>query len=61
VPSFAEPAIKFPASLKILRAGLMPAREIITHTFRLGEHEPIFKGIIEADQPIIKAVCTPHA
>ncbi len=59
-PTFAEPAIKFPMSLNILRKGLMPAQEIITHTFCLDDYEAVFRGIIEADRPIIKAVCTPH-
>ena len=61
IPAFAEPAIKFPMSLKILQRGMMDADALITHTFRLEDHEKIFKGIVEGDQPIIKAVCTPHA
>ncbi|MDP6106917.1 MAG: alcohol dehydrogenase catalytic domain-containing protein [Candidatus Brocadiia bacterium] len=59
-PTFAEPAIKFPMSLKLLQKGMMPAQDIISHTFRLEDYEATFKGIVEADQPIIKAVCTPH-
>lgn len=59
-PCFAEPAIKFPVSLKLLQRGMMYWQEIITHTFRLEEHEKIFRGIVEGTEPIIKAVCTPH-
>ena len=61
IPTFAEPAIKFPASLKILQKGMMDTRQIITHTFKLGEHKEIFHGIVDGRQPIIKAVCTPNA
>ncbi len=61
VPTFAEPAIKFPTSLKILQKGMMDSRQIITHTFKLGEHKAIFAGIVDGRQPIIKAVCTPNA
>ena len=60
IPTFAEPAIKFPVSLKLLQRGMMYWHEIITHTFRLEEHEKIFRGIAEGTEPIIKAVCTPH-
>jgi len=60
-PTFAEPAIKFPVSLKILKKGMMDAKALITHTFNLDHYEPIFRGIVEGDQPILKAVCTPHA
>jgi len=61
VPSFAEPAIKFPVSLKLLQRGMVDADTIITHTFKLEDYERIFKGIAEGAEPIIKAVCTPHA
>lgn len=61
VPSFAEPAIKFPVSLKILKSGMMDAKALITHTFKLEDAKKIFKGIAEGNEPIIKAVCTPHA
>lgn len=60
VPTFAEPAIKFPMSLKILQKGMMDARQIVTHTFKLGEHEKIFHGIVDGREPIIKAVCIPN-
>jgi len=59
-PTFAEPAIKFPVSLKILKKGLMDAKAIVTHTFGFDNYESVFRGIVEGDQPIIKAVCTPH-
>ena len=59
-PTFAEPAIKFPMSLKLLRKGMMDAATLITHTFTFDNYEEIFRGIIDGDQPILKAVCTPH-
>ena len=60
-PTFAEPAIRFPTSLKILQKGMMDTRQIITHTFKLKEHERIFRGIVDGRRPIVKAVCTPNA
>lgn len=59
-PTFAEPAIKFPASNNLLRDGLVDARLLVTHTFSLDEAKKTFTGIIEADEPIIKAVLLPH-
>jgi len=60
IPTFAEPAIRFPMSLKILQRGMMDWRQIVTHTFKLEEHKKIFAGIVDGKQPIIKAVCTPN-
>ena len=59
-PTFAEPAIKFPVSLKLLQKGMMDAKAIVTHTFTFDNYEAIFHGIVDGDQPILKAVCTPH-
>jgi len=59
-PTFAEPAINFPMSIKLLKTGMMDADAVITHTFNFDNYEEIFRGIVEGDQPIIKAVFTPH-
>lgn len=55
-PFFAEPAINFNVSIELLKKGLIPAREIITHTFEFKNAKNIFNSIIEGSEPIIKAV-----
>lgn len=58
-PTFAEPAINFPVSLEILRKGLVPAREMVTHTFGFADAKETMKAIIDGDRPIVKAVMLP--
>ena len=60
VPCFAEPAIKFPTSIRLLEKGLMPWRKLVTHTFGFEDYQGIFRGIAEGSEAIIKAVLTPH-
>ena len=60
IPTFAEPAINFPASNKLLREGLVDASLLITHTVGLDGVRDIMEAIIDGTQPIIKAVVTPH-
>ena len=55
-PFFGEPAINFNVSIELLKKGLIPAKEIITHTFRFKNAKSIFKSIIEGSEPVIKAV-----
>jgi len=55
-PFFAEPAINFNVSIELLKKGLIPAKEIITHTFEFKDAKNIFKSIIEGSEPVIKAV-----
>jgi len=59
-PTFAEPAINFPVSNRLLREGLVDADMLITHTFGFDNAEEIFRAIIDGSQPIIKAVMLPH-
>jgi len=59
-PTFAEPAINFPISNRLLRDGLVDAKALVTHTFRWGEEKETLRAIIEGSQPIIKAVMLPH-
>ena len=59
-PTFAEPAINFPVSCRLLRDNLIDGRKLITHTFGFNETRNIFKGIIEANLPVVKAVMLPH-
>jgi len=58
-PTFAEPAINFPVAINLLKEGLLPAGDIITHTFGFGEARETMEAVIEGSQPIVKAVMLP--
>ncbi len=60
-PAFAEPAINFPVSMKLLREKVVDPELLITHTFSFGSALDVFRGIVEGSQPIVKAVMTPNA
>ena len=60
IPTFAEPAINFPISNRLLRDGLVDAKALATHTFGFDQATEIMQGIIDGSQPIIKAVMLPH-
>jgi len=55
-PTFAEPAINFPLSTKLLREGLVDASVLINRTFKMNEAKQTMKSIIDCTEPIIKAV-----
>lgn len=59
-PTFAEPAINFPISNRLLRDGLVDASAVISHTFTWGQEKDIFRAIIEGTEPILKAVMLPN-
>ncbi len=59
IPTFAEPAINFPISNRLLRDGLVDARALVTHTFAFGQAREVMQHIIDGSQPIIKAVMVP--
>jgi len=59
VPTFAEPAINFPVSNRLLRDGLVDAGALITNTFGFGDADRIFRAVIDGTEPIIKAVIVP--
>ena len=61
IPTFAEPAINFPVSLRLLRDGLVDAGAIVTHKFGFDHAKATMKAIIDGSQPIIKAVMLPQA
>ncbi len=56
IPTFAEPAINFPISNRLLRDGLVDAQSLITHTFPYEQTREIMQSIVDGSQPIIKAV-----
>ena len=60
-PTFAEPAINFPISNRLLRDGIIDGSQLVTHTFGFGEIKNTMQGIIDGTQPIIKAVMLPHS
>lgn len=59
-PTFAEPAINFPVSNRLLREGLVDARSVVTHTFGFADAGKIMGAALEGNEPIIKAVMTPN-
>jgi L-iditol 2-dehydrogenase len=60
VPTFAEPAINFPVSNRLLREGLVDAKKLVSHTFGFDETKQTLEAIIDGSEPIIKAVMTPN-
>lgn len=58
-PTFAEPGIKFPVSLRLLQEGMIDAGKLITHTFSFAEAERIFRMSAEGKEPVVKAVLVP--
>jgi L-iditol 2-dehydrogenase len=60
IPTFAEPAIHFPAAVRLLREGQVDAAALVTHTFGFGEAAETLRGIVEGSLPAIKAVMLPH-
>lgn len=59
-PAFAEPAINFPLSNRLLREGLIDASKLITHTFGFEDARSVLKAVIDGSMPIVKAVLLPH-
>ena len=60
IPTFAEPAINFPVSCRLLRDGLVDAGALVTHTFGFDQAADTLRGIVEGTLPAIKAVMLPH-
>jgi len=59
-PTFAEPAINFPVSNRLLRDGLVDASALVTHTFGFADAKNVMGAVIDGSQPIIKAVMLPN-
>jgi L-iditol 2-dehydrogenase len=59
-PTFAEPAINFPMSNRLLREGLVDAGALVTHTFGFQDAKEVMGAIIDGSQPIVKAVMLPN-
>jgi L-iditol 2-dehydrogenase len=56
IPTFAEPAINFPISNRLLRDGLVDAGAIVTHQFGYDETRDVMQSIIEGSAGVVKAV-----
>lgn len=59
-PAFAEPAINFPISNRLLRDGLIDAGDLVTTTFGFDDAKDIMGAVVDGSQPIIKAVMAPN-
>ena len=57
---FAEPAINFPISNRLLRDGLVDAKALISTTFGFDNAEAVMGAIVDGSQPIVKAVMLPN-
>ncbi len=60
IPTFAEPAINFPISNRLLRDGLVDAKLLVTHRFGFSDARTTMQGIVDGSAPAIKAVMLPH-
>ena len=60
VPTFAEPAINFPAAIRLLRDGLVDPKPLVNLTFGLSEARIALAGILDGSSPVIKAVVLPN-
>ncbi len=58
-PAFAEPAINFPVSTRLLREGVVDPAALVTHTFGFGDAKSTLAAIIDGSKPIVKAVMLP--
>jgi len=59
-PAFAEPAINFPISNRLLKDGLIDTDALVNTTFEFGEAKDVMGAIIDGSRPIIKAVMLPN-
>ncbi len=58
-PAFAEPAINFPIANRLLKEGLIDARDLVTTTFQMADAKIVMAAIVDGSQPVIKAVMVP--
>lgn len=59
VPTFAEPAINFPISNRLLRDGLVNAKDLVSNTFGFDDAKAVMTSVVDGSGPIIKAVMVP--
>lgn len=59
-PVFGEPALNFHRSIELLKAGLIPAGDLITHAFGPRDARRVLHAMVDGAEPVIKAVMLPH-
>ena len=60
-PTYAEPAVKFPVSIRLLQEGMVDAKKLVTHTFGFADLERIMRANESGEEPIVKPVLMPGA
>jgi L-iditol 2-dehydrogenase len=60
IPTFAEPALRFPDAVKLISSGAIDAGKLITHTFSFDEAADIIRKSSSGEEGIIKAVLLPE-
>ena len=60
-PSFAEPALNFPAALSLIKSGMIPAELFQTHTCSFEDCQDLFRRTLSGELPVIKPVFLPFA
>jgi L-iditol 2-dehydrogenase len=58
-PTFAEPAEKFPVSIRLLQEGMVDAGKLVTHTFGFADLERIMRANDSGQEAIVKPVLMP--
>ena len=56
IPMLAEPALRFPMSIDLLKKGIIHVDDFVTHTFGIGSAELVLRKFAVKDEPLIKAV-----
>lgn len=59
-PVFGEPALNFHRSIELLKAGLIPTGDLITHTFGPRDARRVLQAMVDGTEPVIKAIVLPH-
>lgn len=57
--SYAVPATRFPAVLRLMQAGIVPAGRLISHTFQLSQAAEAFAVCRDRRREIVKVILTP--
>lgn len=60
IPIFAEPAINFPISCRLIRDGLIDAKALVNCTFGFDDAKTVMGALVDGSRPIIKAVMLPN-
>lgn len=59
-PSFAEPAINFPAALNLIKSGMIAPELYQTHTCSFNNCREVFESVLNGSISAIKTVFCPH-